>query len=176
MIDAGETDFALLQERIEQATHEDKFLSGRTEIIDYYQDRYGANWKSHIVDALVAITGKSRNTVSREFQYDKRTGQERYKSGRVTAATREKYEKLGKTLPPYKVPKNVKGKRARVHFQGSLWFSNKRYAKDFTRTLSIEQTNALLETGAFDAIIDAYEIDPDTVESLQIDDITIDFV
>ena len=45
-------------------------------------------------------SSRAYKSASRQFQFDKRTGQERYKSERVTAATRERYETIGKQLPP----------------------------------------------------------------------------
>lgn len=78
------------------------YMTSRADIVDYYQDKYGANWKDHIIGDLVQQTGKSKNTVSREFQYDKRLGMERYKNTRISKSTAAKYEKLGKNLPPVK--------------------------------------------------------------------------
>ncbi len=82
----------------------DEHYSSRGEIVEHYQDTFGASWRSHIVDDLVKQTGMSRSNVAREFQYDKRSGQERYKGTRVSAGTAAKYQKLGLTLP-------AKGKR-----------------------------------------------------------------
>jgi hypothetical protein len=73
----------------------------RADVVAWYQDEYGAvDWVDQIIADLMIQTGKSRNTVSREFQYDRRIGQERYKGTRVNKATAAKYRQLGREKTP----------------------------------------------------------------------------
>jgi hypothetical protein len=167
-----EQDRQSLADAIDAATNDYEYMSGRHEIVGWYQDTYGASWRQHIVSALVGQTGRSRETVAREFQRDKKTGRDRWESQNIRPATREKYQKLGKTLPLKKVPKNLQGKRAGVEFKGKLWFSGKPYYKDIQVALDDEQTASLLE-GNLEAAIEAYGIDTGNLEDYQIDSVDI---
>jgi hypothetical protein len=109
----------------------------RAEVVQRYQQDYGNDWKSHIVTAIVDQTGKSRKNVSREFQLNKRTGEERYKGSRVTKATAAKYEALGKTLKP--TPDTSKPPKYRyppggmkISFNGMIQISRKWKPASFT--------------------------------------------
>jgi hypothetical protein len=176
MIDAQEEDFNRLRNALQDASYESKHLTNRSEIVEYYRDTYGSGWKSKLVDALVDLTGSKRASVAREFQYDKRLGMERYKSGKITKATREKYEKLGQKLPPVKVPKDLKGKSAKISIKALLWISAKSFPKDMDVTLGPETTARLLSNVEFDPIIDEYGIEPDNVEELDLLSVDIDFI
>lgn len=159
---------------LEAKTHTFETMQARSDIVEHYKDTYGTNWKTKIVDALVEQTGRSRNTVSREFENNKKTGRPRYESSRMNQATKDKYQKLGKKLPPIKKPKNMNGKKATVTITVVLWFSGKPYEKTFERTLNDSQTGDLLE-GNIDGIIEAYQINPDDVEEADIEQLMIDF-
>lgn len=172
---------AKLEAEVLRVTTTEKHLSGRGEIIEYYKDTYGfekirgvPSWQKHLVDKLVAQTGKSRNTVSREFQMDKRTGQERYKSANPSKPTQEKYKELGKSLPPIRVPKKVTGTPI-VRFDGAVWYSETDYDKEFEVALSPDQLSALMEAPSLDPIFEAYGINVANMEAAEIYDITITF-
>jgi hypothetical protein len=147
-----------------------EYMSDRLEIVEYYQQEYGPDWKSHIVDDLMAITGKSRNTVSREFQYDKRLGMDRYLGAKVTKATREKYEKLGKTLEDK--GRKIPSKGFTVKVKGKFKVSPKKRRgdrggerSDMTRERTIEVqftgTDAwdFANDPSFHAFFEAYGVD-----------------
>lgn len=76
------------------------YMTGRAEIVEYYQDKYGAkDWRSHIIaDFQAQGDTRKRGSIAREFQVGS-SGKERYKSA-AKGAAKERYEKLGKTLDP----------------------------------------------------------------------------
>jgi len=162
---ASDSDYAKLQEQIDNA-----YLSSRGDVLEHYRDEYGTDWKSHAAADLAGTSDKSSRaykSAMRQFQMDKRTGQERYKGERVSAATKEKYKALGKTLPP-------KGKTATVTFSGYVYYSRKAYPKNFTRDLDEEQTQQLLE-GNFWPVFEAYEINMGDIEGIEVDSIDVQF-
>jgi hypothetical protein len=176
-INTGEN-LGVLNQAIENGSYGYRDMTGRAEVIEYYQDRYGAkNWKSELVNALAQQTGKSRNTVSREFQYDKRLGTERYKSGKETKATKEKYAELAKKLPKKKVLRNVKGKPASIKFRGKLKISGRWYDRKNKTPIKLTgpQMAKIINGQDYGPIFDKWGIGAGTLEGLEIDDLSIDF-
>lgn len=161
---AGASDYETLRDVIDDKA----YMRGRAEIAEYYQDKYGQNWKSHIVNDLHNLNPNAkRASIAREFQYDARKGQERYKSERMTGATKERYQALGKTLPP-------RGKQATVHFTGYVYYSGKAYPKEFTRELSEDQTRDMLD-GNFSPMMEAYGLNMNDLEGIEVTDVNIWF-
>lgn len=107
------------------------YASSRADVVDLYIGKYGADkWTGQIVKDILAQNAAKRgdyvqtkkeatterNSVRREFQYDKRTGQERYKSAKIQAPTAAKYVDLGKKLPP--VSRELKGDQIKIVITG----------------------------------------------------------
>lgn len=137
------------------------FLETRDEIIDYYKDKYGVAedyagteaWKSHIIADLMAQTGKSRNTVAREFQYDRRVGAERYRVTKPSPATKAKYKQLGRKLPPrYIAPDDGYN----ITYIGGIRISKKCEHRSFSVVISGAAAQELLETGELWILYAAY--------------------
>src|SRR5512146_627208 len=179
MISSDNASKDMFRAEIRANTIREDYMKDRIEIVEYYQDTYKGDWQNKIINDFIALGDtRKRASIAREFQVDIRVGQERYKSTRINKATRERYEKLGKTLPPKEIPINIV-KRATVHFAGTVWFSAKGYYKDFTRTLTLAQTDEMLgrdgNEPSFDPIFEAYGINPDDIEDLDLDQIDITF-
>ncbi len=68
------------------------YMTERAEIIDWYRDHAGQNWKSKLVADLMPIAQLKRTTLMRRFQ----AGREN--SPKMTQKTRAEYEALGQTL------------------------------------------------------------------------------
>lgn len=173
MIEMDPDSQAELDTKIAAASMEDRYMENKLDIIEYYRDNYReSTWRSQLTKDMLGALGladtkKNRNTISRQIQGDRL-----YKDAR-TAKTKDAWRALGKLLPPTQVPRNLRGKRAVVTVTVWLKFSKGRpKKKEFTRILSREQTQQLLEEGGIDAIIEAYEINPDDVEYA--DGLTID--
>lgn len=161
---AGASDYDTLRAEIDTSA----YLKGRSDIVEHYQDTYGQDWKTHIVNDIHALNPNAkRASIAREFQYDARKGQERYKSERMTNATKERYQALGKTLPP-------RGTQATVHFTGYVYYSGKGYPKEFTRELSEGQTADML-AGNFTPIMESYGLNMNDIEGIEVTDVDIWF-
>lgn len=109
------------------------FLKSRSDVVDYFKDTFSGrdkrgneNWKPQAAMAIAGTTDKKSTeykTAMRQFQFDKRTGQERYLGAKQTHATQARYEAVGRALPPatYKIPneltitvKGMQGQRERA--------------------------------------------------------------
>jgi len=155
----------VFQNAIESVSHP-VYHQTRAEVIEAYQDQYGdAGWRSQIISDLVAQTGKSRATVSREFQYDKRLGMERYKSEHVTKATSAKYEQLGQALGPIRRELNPGQDSITITVKGEQ--SNGRGGirdRAITVTLSGSNAHDWVNNPNFGDIWDEYGFDFDEAE------------
>lgn len=145
------------------ATHEDAYLESKQSIIQYFKDTYGDTWRSayaqeRLLSEGKADTARNRNTALRDVQGKREFSEAKFKS------TKELYKKLGKRLPPVKVPKKLQGKKATVtvdvYFDISGTTGNHR---TFTRTLSAAGTHEMLE-GKIDPLFAAYGINPGDIE------------
>lgn len=161
---------SLIEAAIEHDSYANKYLSTKAEIIDYYQDRYGAKgWKQRIIHDMASFTGMKEKSLEKRFDAQRRDNPEKRNAGQYLA--------FGHTLPPIKVPRNLKGKRARVYIRCVLYFSGKPYRKTIQVTLTEARTRSLLENQDMDAIIEQYgNITLDDVEDVIVESISIQFV
>ncbi len=163
---AAASDYETLIEAIEKGK---PYLETRSEIIEYYRDQHGTDWKKYIVDDLQKLDpDRKRESIQREFQYDAAKGHYRYE-GKQTYTSKDRYERLGRTLPR-------RSKTATVTFHGFMYFSKgKAVPANFTRTLDEEQTNAMLD-GNFEPLFEAWEhMNTDTIEGIEVTDMTVVF-
>lgn len=175
MIEMDNKSQQTLSNALESATTQDKYLETKGEIVEYYRDTHGQNWRTQFTKDWLSVLGlednkKNRNTASRQVQGDRAEKEARQ------GKTKDQWKKLGRTLPPYKAPKNLAGKSAVITTDFYVQISNSYTKKSFTRTLSPERTAQLLEEGGMDAIIEQYGINPDDCEYLDGLNISIDFV
>ncbi len=85
-------------------------LKTRSEVVEYFRETYPGRdkkgneaWKPRAAEALAGPADKKSTaykSAMRQFQFDKRTGQERYKSAKVAPQTKARYEAVGEKLPP----------------------------------------------------------------------------
>jgi len=171
---AGGSDY----ERLNQAIEASKpYYENRPEIIEQYQLRYGTAknargteaWITHIVkDRHELEPDRKLASIQREFQYDAKKGHYRYQS-KESPASKERYKLLGMD----KLPRRKE--RAHVHFKGKVYYSKGKWRrKNFERELSEEETTDMLD-GNFYPIIDAFDINPDDIEGVEVEDIEIWF-
>jgi hypothetical protein len=169
-IQTDDTSYGMLRDEIVRVTTEDRFLSTKSQIVEHYRGTYTGRgsdgWRQHLVNDLASLTGMKPKSLERRFDPSRLGNEEKKNTGQ--------YEALGKQLPPVKVPKDIAGRGANVHFQGTLWFSAKAYYKDFGATLDPDELAEMIENNAFDAIIDAYGIDSLNVEDVQLDKLSIE--
>jgi hypothetical protein len=131
----------------------------RTDVIAYFEARYPGErtlsdgttrheWKEKLTDALqTTVVDKNdrpykRASLARRFQFDARTGQERYKSARVTAKQQEEYKAVGALLPTIKARPPKGGYH--VSYSGGVRFS-KCEAVDFDVDITGTDAQALAE-------------------------------
>src|SRR6266702_1952676 len=129
-----------LQEAVDKKW-EPIYATSRGDVIEYFQETYGANWKSHAAAARAGTTDKKSRaykSASRQFQMDNRTGQERYKGEKLTKATRAKYAEIGKTLPP--IGKKLTGDRLTLTVTGNQY--DKKGSRDRQWTATFKGANA----------------------------------
>ena len=144
-------------------SHE-QHLETREEIIEYYQETNGVKWRESLIDALVIQTGKSRKTVSREFQYDRKLGTERYKA-RATKATQAKYRTLGQSLPAFYEPPEG---GYLFSFAGELRISARCFYRQFSVRIEGEDAASFARQPDFWLALDLYfgGIDENPVEGI----------
>lgn len=84
------------QERLDAAIGDatNVYMSTKSEIVDYFRTEHPKNWREEFTNAMQAITGQSRNTVSRQVQGNRADKAPKQK------AVIENYKKLGSELPP----------------------------------------------------------------------------
>lgn len=157
----------MYDERLQQAINDKTdpvFLEKRSAIVDHYQDTYGANWKTHIVNDILRLDPTAKKaSIQRQFQYDSRTGQERYKGEKVTASTRERYESLGKELPP--VGRKLQGDSITITVKGEQALGEKHGGGTRDREIEVTLTGAnaqeFINNPDYRSIWDEYGVDPD---------------
>lgn len=172
MIDMDDDSRKDLAEAIDRATSGERFMTEKSEIAEYYAGKYGeTRWVPQFTTDMINALGltndkKTRNTIARDVQ-----------GARLDRApkrqdVKDRYAALGKTLPPVKVPKDTRGKRARVKANGNIKISGDDRNKTIDRVLTPDQLQRLLE-GDMTPVIEAYgNINPADVEgisNLQID-------
>jgi hypothetical protein len=153
----------MLQGAIDSKT-DPVFMASRAAVTDYYQDTYGTNWKSHAAAAIAGTTDKSSRaykSASRQFQMDKRTGQERYKSERVTADTRARYESVGKTLPP--VGRKLQGDSITITVTGTQKAGKGKGTRERTINVTLKGANAqdFINNPSYGDVWEEYGVDAD---------------
>lgn len=145
------------------------YMQSRSAVIGYYQDTYGAAWKSHAAAAIAGTTDKksrSYKSASRQFQMNKQTGQERYKSEKMTAATREKYQALGQKLPP--IGRKLRDNSITFHIKGDQQpgprggLTRKR---EFDVSFSGAAAQDFITSPSFEALWEAYGVNPELFEA-----------
>jgi hypothetical protein len=146
-------------------------MSDKLEIVEYYRDTHGGNWRIDLTNKMIEVLGlasdkKTRNTISRQIQGARADIAPRQ------GKTKAQWAALGQALPPVKVPKDTRGKRARVRANGNVKISGDDRNKTIDRVLTPDQLQRLLE-GDMTPVIEAYgNINPQDVEeitNLQID-------
>ena len=156
----------MLQAAIERKT-DPIFMQSRSAVISYYQDAYGAAWKSHAAAAIAGTTDKKSRaykSASRQFQMDKRTGQERYKSERVTPATKEKYQALGQELPP--IGRSLRKNSITLTVKGDQKAGKRGGTRERTITVTFSGSEGqdFITSPTFRAIWRAYGVDEELFE------------
>lgn len=171
---AGTSDYEQLFQAIEASK---PYYETRSEIIEQYRLRYGTEKDKRGTEAWVRQIVKDRHdlepdrklaSIQREFQYDAKKGHYRYQS-KESPASKERYKLLGMDKLPRRKP------QAHVKFKGKVYYSkNKSRRKDFEVVLSEEETTEMLD-GNFYPILDAFDINPDDIEGIEVEDIEIWF-
>lgn len=159
-------DQSLQQAIASHVRHE--YYTDRREIVMWYQQEYGASWRGKIVDDLQQLfPGAKRASLAREFQFDKRTGKERWESTKVTAKTKARYEALGKKLPPKRsiYPRSITitargtvnpSPSGRAKSRGS---GDRRGARNRVFTVNLQGTDAFdfMQNPSTEAFFEAYD-------------------
>jgi hypothetical protein len=163
---------AKLHNEIEAKSTDNVYLSTKREIVNYYKAEYPGrgpdSWKRHLVRDMARLTGMKEKSLEKRFDPQRLNNEEKRNA--------KQYADLGRTLPPTKKDKDLRGKRAVVTIDTTIWISNKPYTRFFTRTLSEKRTQYLLEQGGVNAIFEEYGINPDSIEDMEINSISIDFI
>ncbi len=162
-------DRQLLVDAVEKKT-DPIYLQSRSEIVDFYRDTYAGQktdskgrttyeWKAKLAEALSGTSDrKSRayKSASRQFQMDKRTGQERY-LGKQTGASKERYQAVGKTLDP--VGRKLKNGQITITMNGTV--AGRKGAarqRSVTVTLKGPSAQAFVDNPTYDPLWDEYGV------------------
>ena len=124
------------------------YLIEKEEILDYYRDRYGTQWKQHIVSDLQAMTGIKRNSLMRRFQG------ERTRNVPRTARARAEYVSLGQRLPPVRYDPPPNG--IQVNFVGYVQISSECEERDFYEVARGMEAYSLVNAPGFGALMNLY--------------------
>lgn len=151
----------LLRQAVEEKTVP-VFMTSKSEIVEYYQDTYGRNWRVKYTDDVIALRGlpndrKTRNTISRQVQ-----GERAWKAPR-TAAIRKQWEQLGRVLPP--IGRKLEGESITIRVLG--WQGNGRGGqrhRDISVTLTGNRAKQFVLNPTFYDLWDAYGVEPDSFE------------
>lgn len=164
------------------------YMTSRGVIIDYFQDtRVGRDkrgnevWKPYAAAAIAGTSDKKSTaykSAMRQFQMDKRTGQERYKSAKQTAATIARYVAVGQTLPP--IHYNPKGNSVTITVSGTQKGSShknkegKRHytgtrEREFTATLTGDQAYKFVNNPSIRDVLEALGYPDDVIDGLDED-------
>lgn len=169
MIDMDDESRERLIEAIDNASFTERYAETKAEIIEIYRDKFGVKgWRQPLQRDLANLTGMKLKSIEKRFDPQRRDNPEKRNAAQ--------YKALGRLLPPTKVPRNLRGKRAVVTIGCYVTISNSYGRREFTRTLTVGRTQELLETGGVDAIMEQYGLDPDTIENVDIGSIDIDFI
>jgi hypothetical protein len=127
------------------------FMSNKTDIVEYYRDTYGKDWRKHYTSDTIRAEGlpntaKVRNTISRRVQGDRADKPARQ------GATRESFEKLGQQLPP--TSRTPKSETITVTVTGKQ--ENGTRDRSISVTLSGSAAYDFVNNPSFDAIYDEY--------------------
>ena len=124
------------------------YLIEKDDILDYYQDRYGTQWKSRIVSDLQLITGLKRSSLMRRFQ-----GQ-RTRNTPKRAKARAEYAMLGQQLPPVRYDPPPNG--IQVDFVGYIQISSECEERDFHEVVRGMEAYTLVNAPSFSALMNLY--------------------
>jgi hypothetical protein len=171
-------------EQLNQAIEDSSFqfvpMKTKSDMVEYYKATYPArgvgSWRDMIQRDLSSITGTKYNTIRRQFD-PSRLGNAPVKGSK----NEQGFTELGKQLPPKKEPKNTSGKRARVSFNGEVCIPSGKKKKadcrtrEFTATLTTSQASSM-KHGNFNPIFDAYGLEPGVIGSIDVYNISVDFL
>jgi hypothetical protein len=167
-----------LNDAIAGASFEYVHMKSKADIVSYYKETYtgrgAAGWKQHIIKDVSAQTGVKPSSIERRFDPSR--------IDRMSSSESQKqYTKLGETLPMKKQEKNVKGKRARVNFQGEVCVPSGKKGRmdcrqrEFSVMLSPAQANNMRQ-GNYGVVFDAYGLNPGIISEISVDNIGVDFL
>lgn len=149
-----------LQREVEAASTPN-YLKSKSDIVGYYRDTYGKDWrKQYTADTIKAEglqnTAKVRNTISRRVQGDRADRPAR------TNEMRKDFEKLGQQLPPTSRTPKQDTLTITLNFQEN----SRGRTKDRTMTVTMSGTNAydFVNNPDYDDIWDAWDMDADTAD------------
>lgn len=180
--------YDILNEAIQAASFTWTPRSSKSDIVEYYKETYTGRggkgqdptWRQHLQRDLSAETGVKYNSIRRQFD-PSRIGN----APRKGSKNAKGFEELGKKLPMKKEPKDTAGKKARVEFKGEVCIPSGKGKRgqvkmdcrdrEFSAALSASQASEM-KHGSFDAIFDAWGLNPDIISSIEPTDITVDFL
>ena len=179
-----------LNEAIQTASFTFTPRTSKADVVEYYKETYKGSgrkgedptWRVHIQRDLSAQTGTKYNSIRRQFD-PSRIGN----APRAGSKNAQGFIALGKTLPLKKTPKDTAGKKARVSFDGEVCIPSGKGKgrgqaltddcrnRRFTVKLSAKQTSRM-KRGDFAPIFDAYGLEPGVIGSIDVTDISVDFL
>lgn len=124
------------------------YLIDKEEILDYYRDRYGTQWKQHIISDLQAMTVLKRRSLMWRFQGVRTQNAPR------TAKTRAEYVSLGQRLPPVRYDPPPGG--IQVNFVGYVQISSECEERDFYEVARDMEAYSLVNAPSFGALMNLY--------------------
>ena len=124
------------------------YMIEKEEILEYYRDRYGTQWKQHIVSDLQAVTGLKRRSLMRRFQ-----GVRTQQAPR-SARARAEYVSLGEHLPPVRYDPPPGG--IQVNFVGYVQISSECEERDFYEVARDTEAYSLVNAPSFGALMNLY--------------------
>jgi hypothetical protein len=143
----------------------DVYAKSRGDVVEYYKEAYGSQWKSHLSMALSGTSDKSSRaykSASRQFQFDKRKGKERYLGEKQTTATKARYEQAGKQIPPIK--RKLPGDKLTVTVTGKQYDYSKRPGRSISVTFTGPDAYSFAYSPNYRDIWTEYKVDPDNFE------------
>lgn len=149
--DGGMSYDKTLQHAIDKASVP-QFLSTKSEIVSYYQDKYtgrgAAGWKQHLVKDLAAITGLKEKNLERRFDPSR--------LNKPAGKAAKDYAQLGKDIGP--VGKRPPGKGYQIYWVVGLHISkSKNEVRSQTQQVSGPDAYAFANGGAgWKPLLDSY--------------------
>lgn len=162
-IDMDEASREAWNDAYEGAFYDTRHYETKHEIVSYYKQEHGKQWKIKLTGDLADFTGMKRKSLEKRFDPQRLDSPEKRNA--------KQYEEFGKTLPPYKEPKA--GKRLKVTV--TVWIVISKgppIKKEFTRILTEVRTRQVLKSAETNAIWEEYGINPDDI--IDMEDMTID--